>query len=318
MSQTAMPNNASIENSAPATATHHHATQDNCVIALNSLGVICIEGDNAAKLLHGQATNHIESMQPGDIKPAALCSPKGRIYATFYALHQGDHFKLIMPRSTIEHTLITLGKFAPLYRCQLRDTSEQYQAVGFTSDTITLDGLELSPIALPEENRSLLLLPKEQAAATLEVLSQQFTAETENYWNLLSTRLARVLIEQDHSDQFIPQMLNYQATGMISFKKGCYTGQEIIARAQYRGGVKKRVQRVTLAQGTEAQRGNIIVSAEGDAGEVLLTAYNPQGEQECLAVVKDNALDQTLHLNKMDGPVLQLQPLPYELDKRDI
>jgi len=316
-----MENTTATETNVPATDTNDQFSQDTqttCMIALDSLGVIRIEGDNAAKLLHGQATNSIEKMQPGEIKPAALCSPKGRIYATFYALHQGDHFKLIIPRSTIEHTLTTLGKFAPLYRCQLSDVSEQYQVVGFTADTIKLDNPELTPTSIPEEARSLLLLSKEQATTTLEALSGQFTPENESYWNLLSIRLARVLIEQEQSDQFIPQMLNYQATGMISFKKGCYTGQEIIARAQYRGGVKKRIQHFILPEGTEGQPGSTVVSTEGDAGEVLLTSYNSQGNQECLAVVKDNALEQTLYLNEVDGPQLQLLPLPYDLEKRDI
>ncbi|MBB1489462.1 CAF17-like 4Fe-4S cluster assembly/insertion protein YgfZ [Oceanospirillum sediminis] len=290
------------------------------IAILNSLGVLRVYGANAHKLLHGQATSHIESMQQGDIRFAAACSPKGRIYATFYVIHQGEHCDLVMPRSTIETTKATLSKYAPLYRCQLEDVSEQYLVTGLNqaateqllSNGDTTDGL----YPLSEESRSLLILPSDQSMGT-DSLNQI----DENGWHLLSIRLARVLVEQEHSDTFIPQMLNYQATGAISFKKGCYTGQEIIARAQYRGGVKKRIQHLVIRESEAIAVGTLIYASEDntpEVGEVLLSAVNEQGNQELLAVIKDSALEHSLHVSNHNSIVAELQPLPYPLDKRDI
>jgi folate-binding protein YgfZ len=297
-----------------------------CVCPLDSLGILRIHGNNSQKLLHGQVTNNIEQMTKGELKMAAACSPKGRIYATFYAIHQGEHFDLVLPRSTLEQTLNNLSKFAPLYRCKLEDVSEQYQVLGFNSEKPELTSLaDLSQpnntYPLEEENRSIMLVDKELLPETLSQLTSSFAQVTEAQWQLLSIRLARIMIEQSHSDQFIPQMLNYQATGAISFKKGCYTGQEIIARAQYRGGVKKRLQTLktnTPVQGESGASASHLFVEGSDVGEVLLTAINDQSELECLAVLKDIALEQAVHLGSDKGPLLQHLPLPYDLEKRDI
>ena len=290
------------------------------IAILSNLGVLRVNGANAQKLLHGQATSHIENMQQGDIRFAAACSPKGRIYATFYVIRQGEYCDLVMPRSTIETTKATLSKYAPLYRCQLEDVSEQYQVTGLnqaaTEQLLNNDDTTDCIYPLSEESRSLLILPADQPVNT-DSLNQI----DENGWHLLSIRLARVLVEQEHSDKFIPQMLNYQATGAISFKKGCYTGQEIIARAQYRGGVKKRIQHLVIQESETIASGTLIYTPEDntpEAGEVLLSAVNEQGDQELLAVIKDNALEQNLHMGNHNGIAATLQPLPYPLDKRDI
>lgn len=287
---------------------------------LSSMGVLRVNGTNARKLLHGQVTQHIENMQQGDIRFAAACSPKGRVYATFYAIYQGEHLDMVMPQSTIETALATLNKYAPLYRCKLEDVSEQYQIIGLNQAATERlsDNSEIAHTIYPldEEFRSLLVLPADQPFNATDV-----DQIDENGWHLLSVRLARTLIEQNHSDQFIPQMLNYQATGAISFKKGCYTGQEIIARAQYRGGVKKRIQQLIACQADTPAPGTSLYTSENntpEAGEILLSAVNEQGHQELLAVIKDNALELNLHLGDHNGAVVELRPLPYSLDKRDI
>lgn len=292
-----------------------------CVSLLSSLSILRVKGSNSGKLLHGQLTHNIETMQRGDLRQAAACSPKGRIYATGYVVHQGEAFDFIMPRSTLPTAQQTLSKFAPLYRCQLEDLQGQYGVVGYNRAE-PLVGLpdSVQQVVLPDASRSLLLCPSELQADLLTHLAQQMAVVEESVWQLLNIRAVHFLVEQSHSDQFIPQMLNYQAVGAISFKKGCYTGQEIIARAQYRGGVKKRLQRLVLARVEPIAIGTSLYLADQEEpiGEVLLSACNEHGQQECLAIVKDSALDAELHLGTVTGERLQVLTLPYGLEKLDI
>ncbi|OPX55385.1 hypothetical protein SAMN02745127_01557 [Oceanospirillum multiglobuliferum] len=292
-----------------------------CISRLPSLSILRVKGSNSAKLLHGQVTQNIEKMQQGELKQAAACSPKGRIYATFYVVHQGEDFDLILPTSTLDTTLQTLNKFAPLYRCQLEDAQTQYSLLGYNrAEALTDLPDTVKQVVLPDQSRSLLICPSEQLSALLAQLSGQLSIVDEPAWQLLNIRAGQVLIEQSQSDQFIPQMLNYQAVGAISFKKGCYTGQETIARAQYRGGVRKRLQPLLQDSAEAITVGTLIYVAGHDeaVGEVLLAASNEQGQQECLAVLKDSALEQSLHVGTQQGVQLKLLPLPYGLEKIDI
>ncbi|OOV86335.1 YgfZ/GcvT domain-containing protein [Oceanospirillum linum] len=281
---------------------------------LARMGVLLIKGDMAAKMLHGQASQKIEDLPEGELRLSLLTSPKGRPYATFYVVRHPEGLLLLLPRSTLETTQTNLSKFAPLYRCTFEDRSDEIAVIGFNHADATAEHVNI--FALPGvTGRSIGLCSFE----TLKTLfDNTLTPVSEAAWNLTQIENGQILLEQSHTDQFIPQMLNYQATGAISFKKGCYTGQEIIARAQYRGGVKKRLQR--LVGDGEAKVGDkVICLMEGDkteAGEVLLSAINAEGKTELLAVLKDNTLEEPL-LTADDQP-LTLIELPYGLEKQEI
>ncbi|MDX1319816.1 MAG: hypothetical protein R3207_06520 [Oceanospirillum sp.] len=281
---------------------------------LASMGVLLIKGDMAAKLLHGQASQKIEDLPEGELRPSLLTSPKGRPYATFYVVRHPDGLLLLLPRSTLDTTQSNLSKFAPLYRCTFEDKSDEIAVVGFNHADAKAEGVDSFNLPGMTE-RSIGLCSFETLTALFD---SELTPVAEAAWNLTQIENVQILLEQSHSDQFIPQMLNYQATGAISFKKGCYTGQEIIARAQYRGGVKKRLQR--LVGDGEAKVGDqVICLLEGDkteAGEILLTAINAEGKTELLAVLKDNSLEEPL-LTADDQP-LTLIDLPYGLEKQEI
>lgn len=250
---------------------------------LASLGVLLIKGDMAAKLLHGQASQKIEDLPEGELRPSLLTSPKGRPYATFYVVRHPEGLLLLLPRSTLDTTQTNLSKFAPLYRCTFEDKSDEIAVVGFNHADAKAEGVDTFNLPGVTE-RSIGLCSFETLTALFD---SELTPVAEAAWNLTQIENVQILLEQSHSDQFIPQMLNYQATGAISFKKGCYTGQEIIARAQYRGGVKKRLQRLVCAAEATVNVGDKLqVLAEGDkteAGEVLLTAINAEGKTELLA-----------------------------------
>jgi folate-binding protein YgfZ len=281
---------------------------------LASMGVLLIKGDNATKLLHGQASQKIEDLVEGELRLSLLTSPKGRPYGAFYVVRHPEGLLLLLPRSTLATTQQNLSKFAPLYRCTFEDRSDEIAVIGFNRNDVELTDIETFHLPGITE-RSIGLCSFETLTALYD---SERTPIAEAAWNLTQIENVQILLEQSHSDQFIPQMLNYQATGAISFKKGCYTGQEIIARAQYRGGVKKRLQR--LVGDGEAKVGDkVICLMEGDkteAGEVLLSAINAEGKTELLAVLKDNTLEEPL-LTTDDQP-LTLIELPYGLEKQEI
>jgi len=281
---------------------------------LASMGVLLIKGDMAAKLLHGQASQKIEDLEEGELRLSLLTSPKGRPYATFYVVRHPEGLLLLLPRSTLETTQTNLSKFAPLYRCTFEDKSDEIAVVGFNHADAKAEDVDAFNLPGMTE-RSIGLCRFETLNALFD---SKLTPVSEATWNLTQIENAQILLEQSHTDQFIPQMLNYQATGAISFKKGCYTGQEIIARAQYRGGVKKRLQRL-ISDGEAKVGDKVICLMEGDkteAGEVLLSAINAEGKTELLAVLKDNTLEEPL-LTADDQP-LTLIELPYGLEKQEI
>ncbi|WP_417598592.1 YgfZ/GcvT domain-containing protein [Oceanospirillum sp.] len=285
---------------------------------LPSMGVLLIKGDMAAKLLHGQASQKIEDLPEGELRLSLLTSPKGRPYATFYVVRHPEGLLLLLPRSTLETTQTNLSKFAPLYRCTFEDKSDEIAVVGFNHADAKVESVDAFNLPGVTE-RSIGLCRFETLTALFNGSNNsELTPVSETTWNLTQIENVQILLEQSHTDQFIPQMLNYQATGAISFKKGCYTGQEIIARAQYRGGVKKRLQRL-IGDGEAKAGDQVVCLMEGDkteAGEVLLSAINAEGKTELLAVLKDNTLEEPL-LTADDQP-LTLIDLPYGLEKQEI
>jgi len=294
-------------------------TESACYCPLVHEGVLAVRGADAEKFLQGQLTCHM-----GWLKQASSlggrCNLQGRLISTFRILRQGDGFLLAMAAELVSVQLEELKKYAQFFRkCTLIDESAKWRRFGLLSANSLLNDLGL---ALPEERGSVsetgeyiaIRLDRQRCELWLNAQSsnplQALPQAPLNSWLLAQVRAGIGQVFGPTSARFIPQMLNLPAVGGVSFKKGCYTGQEIVARMQYRGQSKRRLYRL------QAQSANL--PAIGDAladnlGEVVLAAPNETG-CELLAVLSESAAaENNLHLES--GAALNLLELPYPLNK---
>lgn len=297
---------------------------------LDHEGVLAVAGADAAKLLQGQLTCNLNYLNAETSSLGARCSPKGRMISSFRIVPLGERFLLAMARELLEAQLADLKKFAAFFKAQLADDSEAWVRFGLSQGdgvllTLGLDlayddgsvarNGELLAVRL-RDGRAELWAPAGEAANLRQRLAAQLAEGSVNDWLLAQVRAGVGQVFGATRELFIPQMLNLQALGGVSFKKGCYSGQEIVARMQYLGQLKRRLYRLRLEGGELPAAGAELFSpVHGSAvGEVVLAA-RAGAASELLAVLQNNAAeDGRLHLGSLEGPALQLLELPYTID----
>lgn len=295
---------------------------------LNHEGILAVRGADAAKFLQGQLTCNLNYLTADHSSLGARCTPKGRMTSSFRILAEGDGFLLAMAKDLLDSQLADLKKYAVFSKATLSDDSAQWARFGLGGAGAILAelGLELSgdadQVARADgliavglgQGRVELWVPAERAAALLDLLQARLAHAELNDWLLGQVRAGVGQVFGATRELFIPQMINLQAVGGVSFKKGCYTGQEIVARMQYLGRLKRRLQRLKLDGGELPEPGRELFSPvhSTSVGEVVLAARAEDGV-ELLAVLQDDAAaDGNVRLG--DDQPLRLLDLPYVLD----
>lgn len=297
---------------------------------LDHEGVLAVTGADAAKLLQGQLTCNLNYLNANASSLGARCTPKGRMISSFRIVPHGEGFLLAMARELVEAQLADLKKYAAFFKAQLSDDSAAWVRFGLAGGDGALLALGLD---LPHDDGSLarsgyllavrlrdgraeLWAPSAEATTVEQRLTALLPHGALNDWLLGQVRAGVGQVFGATRELFIPQMLNLQALGGVSFKKGCYSGQEIVARMQYLGQLKRRLYRLSLAAGELPAAGAELFSPVhgSSVGEVVLAARAGEG-CELLAVLQNNAAeDGRLHLGSLEGPALQLLELPYTID----
>ncbi|WP_339487645.1 CAF17-like 4Fe-4S cluster assembly/insertion protein YgfZ [Pseudomonas sp. EL_65y_Pfl2_R95] len=302
---------------------------------LSHEGILTVRGADANKFLQGQLTCNLNYLSDSHSSLGARCTPKGRMVSSFRVISVADGYLLAMARELVEPQLADLQKYAVFSKSKLTDETSQWVRFGLSNCDNALLGLGLDldqsqdSVARNDqliavrvaENCAELWAPAEQAQALQNHLSDHAAQADLNQWQLALIRQGIGHVQGSTREVFIPQMLNLQALGGVSFKKGCYTGQEIVARMQYLGKLKRRLYRLAIdgqelpAPGTELFS-NVHSSS---VGEVVTAAHSEAGI-ELLAVLQNDAAESAdLRLGTADGPTLKLLDLPYTLDSdRDI
>ena len=298
---------------------------------LSHEGVLAVRGADAAKFLQGQLTCNLNYLSDTQASLGARCTQKGRMQSSFRILLQGDGVLLAMASELLEPQLADLKKYAVFSKSKLTDESAAWVRFGLMDADQALAGLGLElpadtdSVARTEHliairvspGRAELWVPVEQAEAVLSQLTAQLKEAGLNEWLLGQIRAGIGQVMAQTRELFIPQMLNLQAVGGVSFKKGCYTGQEIVARMQYLGKLKRRLYRLRLNAGELPEPGTPLVSPNHNSaiGEVVLAARADQAI-ELLAVLQAEAAESgDVHVGTLEGPGLQLLDLPYQLDR---
>lgn len=281
-----------------------------CRSARPAMAVIRISGDDAADFLHGQFSADMRALAAGHSVLTAWCSPKGRVLFLPRLLRaaSGPYFALL-PANQSASFIKRLRMFVLRAKVAIEDCSVSH-------GVLVLDGVDAPPpdadvMPALDGERCWLVGPRDQLARLWDSL----LVPAQGPAAALLTDIARgqPLLDVALTDQFLPQELNLDALAGVSFNKGCYPGQEIIARVKFRGAVKRRVQRIVIATAVAPLPGARLVSAD-DAlgGTVLLAAAQANGTCAALAVIDANS--GPLYLAATPGASVEVLPLPYALD----
>ena len=253
-------------------------------------GILAVRGPDAAKFLQGQLTCNLAYLNDETSSLGGRCNIKGRLLSSFRILPVGDGLLLAMAGELLEAQLADLKKYAVFSKASLADEGDA---------------------------RVELWVPAQRAEAVLATLREHSREAPLDDWLLGQVRAGIGQVFGATRELFIPQMINLQAVGGVSFKKGCYTGQEIVARMQYLGRLKRRLYRLALDADEVPAPGTGLFSPvhSTSVGEVVLAARTPENSVELLAVLQDDAVaDGRISLGSAEGAPLVLLNLPYTLD----
>ncbi|MCU8068673.1 tRNA-modifying protein YgfZ [Shewanella oncorhynchi] len=296
---------------------------------LSHLGLIKVVGEQGRSFIHGQVTTDISSLATDQWRWGAHCDPKGKMLASFRTFAIQDALFMLMPKDAIEVDLPQLQKYAVFSKATLSNASAEWTLLGVAGEQASqfvnkhfgdiqqeLTLIENGAI-LKDAERFILVLTPDAAAAL--VAQSELSVFDASAWQALEISAGYPNIAASHASQYVPQMCNLQAVNGISFNKGCYMGQETIARMKYRGGNKRALYilrghtslQITLASGLEIamedsfRRGGQIIEFVQRGNQVLLTAVLPN----------DTPNDTQLRFADDEQSHLTIQALPYSLDE---
>ena len=295
-------------------------------LRLADWGLIRAQGADAATFLHSQLTQDVTALGPTEARLAGFCSAKGRLQASF-VLWRGDADTVLLACSAdlLAPTLKRLSMFVLRAKCKLSDASAELAIHGLAGTEAQAWLGEGAPaqawgvlpvgdgraIRLPDaagQPRFLLVQPAAAPAPALPPLAPET-------WQWLEVQSGVARIVAATAEHFVPQMVNLELVGGVNFQKGCYPGQEIVARSQYRGTLKRRAMLFDSAADSGPGQ-EVFHSADPGqpAGLVVLAARRPGGSSSALVEIKLAALAAgSLHLGAADGPVLTRSALPYAI-----
>ena len=301
---------------------------------LSHYGLITAEGEEARDFLQNQFSNDMRLVSDSESQISAYCSPKGRMMAAFRIFQHGETFYLRLPRDILEATLKRLRMFILRSKVTLEDASDKLVSFGFAGPEAQqrlgqiLDKLPSQPNAVVENN-GLMIIRLPDPIPRFEIhgdpnpviglwrrLARQATPVGADCWSWLDIQAGIPEVLPATVEAFVPQMVNLEALDGISYKKGCYPGQEVVARMHYLGKLKRRMYRAHVTTDTVPSPGdNLYSPAETDqsVGKIVEAQPNPKGGIDLLAVIQIATADAgDVRLTAAeDAARLEFQDLPY-------
>lgn len=305
----------------------------NVLCDLTHLGLLEISGADAVTFLQGQVTNDVKLLAGNNAHYTAYCNPKGRMLALFLAFAHHDHLHLQFSLELLEPIMKRLRMYVMRSKVEITDASEGILKFGLNGpeassmlvsvfSKIPTQDYELVSL----ENGAILKLPATENNSRFEIFTDAANASA--IWNALKTDCQLVGkpcwdwleiqagipdITPATQEQFVPQMLNLDLLNAISFKKGCYTGQEIVARTHYLGSVKRRTYLASIESTHAPSAGDKVMdSTKNEVGQIVRAAANPSGSFDALVEMRIDAKETgSIYWN---DTVVATQNLPYALE----
>jgi folate-binding protein YgfZ len=291
---------------------------------LPHLGIIAVQGEDAASFLQGQLTQDFALLGLSEARLAAYCTAKGRMQASFVGFKRGHgEILLVCSRDLLPATLKRLSMFVLRAKAKLRDATAEFDLYGLAGQPAhdAAPGLQAPWTRAENGNASVVrLYPADGQARSLWVAPAGEAAPVGpalplDLWLWGEVRSGIASITAPVVEAFVPQMLNYESVGGVNFKKGCYPGQEVVARSQFRGTLKRRAY---LAHAAVALQPGQEIFQPADAsqpcGLVVQAAPAPTGGWDAIVSIQIAAADGgALTAGSAQGDALALQPPPYPL-----
>ena len=288
---------------------------------LDDFSLLRFTGPDAAAFLHGQLTCDVHGLKTDNSTYGGYCTPKGRLLATFLLWHDADGYRMLLPASIAEPLRKRLSMYILRAKVKAEDITTTVACIGVLGSD-TASALDVLGGKAPEQLHGVRI---EGAVTVIRLPGNRFLAikagDASNLATDSSAWLAADIangipfIGPATQEEFVPQMVNLDLIGALSYTKGCYPGQEIVARTHYLGRLKQRMYRASVAA---AAPGDKLYCAElGDqaAGMIVSAAPADNGSQEVLAVLQtSNAATTSYHCGSPQGPALSLKTLPYPMD----
>ncbi|WP_260260884.1 tRNA-modifying protein YgfZ [Vibrio intestinalis] len=294
---------------------------------LSDWGVITAVGADAKSYLQGQVTCDVVQLAKESLTFGAHCDAKGKVWNVFRLFHHLDGYALVQPKSAMEKELVELKKYAIFSKIELVESEQVLlgligEKAEATIDQMTSDRGDVRPLnngtAVKIDHLRWLIVME---AGSAELLSRTLPAEKvhQDIWRKLEIEAGVPMLEASQQIEHIPQALNVQALDGISFKKGCYTGQETVARAKYRGTNKRALFIVKGHADKPLSDDETIERSVGDnwrtAGKLLASYQYSDGETIATVVLPNNLdSDTQLRLASQPNSIWTMEPLPYSLD----
>ena len=315
-----------------------HTLTDQIIVTVTDTALIKIEGADSQTFLHNQFTNDLRMVSDQTSQLSSYCSPKGRMLALFRIYKQNDAYYMVMPKAIVEATLKRLRMFVLMSKVTFTDISDETIHLGLSGAqsidilqtlvgnlTTEMDSVcqhnNITIIRIPgPQPRFDLFGPVESISTLQQAIANKANEADLALWQLLDIHAGIPTIQPQTVDAFVPQMVNLQAINALNFKKGCYPGQEIVARMQYLGKLKRRMYLAHVESDTPPAPGTILYGptneqgSEHKSGIVVSAQANPQGGCDLLAVLEiESAENSEIYVGSATGPAITLLQLPYSI-----
>jgi len=308
---------------------------------LSHYGLIAVQGEDASEFLQGQFSNDLNEISEKHSQLNGMCNPKGRMLAIFRVFQRGDTYYLRLPQELLEETIKKLRMYVLRSKVTLEDATDTFTRMGLsgpTSDTQLKDVLGQIPETIDDalllDNQTIIRIPG--VNPRFEIIGE--IENIQKLWNKLDVHSAPVgadawasidilagipTIYKETKEMFVPQFLNFDIVGGINFKKGCYTGQEIVARMHYLGKLKQRMYLAQVSSKEKPQPGTSLFAKDGNnqqsIGNVVYSRPSPEGHYDLLAVIKTSNIGKhSIVLGDADGPEIDIKELPYSLENSSL
>ncbi len=315
-------------------AAERLAARDGTVLCdLSHFGALRVAGEEAQAFLQNLLSSDVKAVSPAQAQLSSFSTAKGRMLATFLIWQSGADYYLQLHRSLAAPMQKKLAMYVLRSKVKITDASDEVVFLGLAGKSAEVlaketfaavpdapmgcaAGANASVIRL-DTDRFLIVTTPEHAAHLWKPLACGARAAGAPVWDWLAIRAGIPVILPATQEQFVPQMANLELIGAVNFKKGCYPGQEIVARMQYLGRLKQRMYLAHVAGDAAPRPGDALYSAEMEgqhSGTVANVAPAPGGGWDMLAVVQTSSrAGQAVHLGSLQGPVLEFRDLPYSL-----
>ncbi|MDH5471244.1 MAG: folate-binding protein YgfZ [Gammaproteobacteria bacterium] len=305
---------------------------------LSHFGLISVYGDGASDFLQGQLTNDIRNVSENHSQLSAYCTPKGRMLSNFRIFKRNETFYLRLPRTLVETTLNRIRMFILMAKVTMEDSSDSLVHFGVSGPKAN-EKLKDIFNQLPEQNDDTKQIngytivkvpgihPRYEIYGELEDMKKLWSTLDVNTapigygpWSRLDILAGIPVIYPETTEAFVPQMANMQLINGVNFQKGCYSGQEIVARMQYLGKLKRRMFLIKIATEEQIKPGTPLFSSDSTSGQGTGTIVDAQpdseGATDALAVIDINDAEKSnIRLYDENGPEITLLDLPYSAEK---